>query len=85
MSLADHQPLTETLDVPYGPDSYSALRHDFLLRRAAAPPTLAKPLRPRPSPSCNQSLFLEGGGVRPEVAGLCVALGLVVALRSLID
>lgn len=85
VSLADHQPLTETLDVPYGPDSYSALRHDFLLRRAAAPPTLAKPLRPRPSPSCNNSLFLEGGGVRPETAGLCVALGLVVALRSLID
>uniref|UniRef100_A0A665UC97 Carboxypeptidase M n=1 Tax=Echeneis naucrates TaxID=173247 RepID=A0A665UC97_ECHNA len=30
---------TNTLNVPYGPDNYSAMKHDFLLRRVSADPT----------------------------------------------
>lgn len=85
VSLANHQPLTETLDVPYGPDSYSALRHDFLLQRVANAPTLATPPGSHPSPACNHTLLLEGGVAQPAGAGLCLLLSLVVALHSVID
>lgn len=71
--------------MPYGPDSYSALRHDFLLQRADNAPTLATPPWSHPSPACNHTLLLEGGVTRPAGAGLCLILGLVVALHSGID
>lgn len=71
--------------MPYGPDSYSALRHDFLLQRAANAPTLATPSWSRPSTTCNHTLLLEGGVAQPAGAGLCMILGLVLALHSLID
>ncbi|KAL6116596.1 cpm [Pungitius sinensis] len=83
-----HEVLTETLSVPYGPDGYSAMKHDFLLRRAAAttgdvsaPPTAANP-----TPPCNYTPRLEGGGATtgPSWAGLSAGLGVVAALRSLI-
>lgn len=72
--------------MPYGPDSYSALRHDFVLQRAANTPTLATPPWSHPSPACNRSLLLEGGVAQPAGAGLCVTLSLVVVLlHSLIN
>ncbi|XP_039996431.1 carboxypeptidase M [Xiphias gladius] len=76
-----HEVLTETLDVPYGPDRFSAMKHDFLLRRTPANPTQANP-----TPSCNYTSPLEAGGAvsRPTWTGLGAGLGLVAALRSVI-
>uniref|UniRef100_A0A8C2Z6U7 Carboxypeptidase M n=1 Tax=Cyclopterus lumpus TaxID=8103 RepID=A0A8C2Z6U7_CYCLU len=38
-----HEVLTETLNVPHGPDQYSAMKHDFLLqtKKTAVPPELS--------------------------------------------
>lgn len=75
MTYPGHEVLMETLDVPYGPDHYSALKHDFLLRQMTT------------TPPWNHSLHLEAGGAvtRPTWMALGVALGLVAVLRSLID
>lgn len=75
----------ETLDIPYGPDQYSALKHDFLLRQVATTP--ANFTQSNPTPSCNNTLNLDGGGAvsTPMWTGLGVVLGLMVALQSLID
>ncbi|XP_026182099.1 carboxypeptidase M [Mastacembelus armatus] len=79
-----HEVLTETLSVPYGPDQYSAMKHDFWLRRTnvttdRTPVNLA--------PNCNYVLRLEGGGSisRFTWTDVAMGLGLVVALRSQID
>lgn len=70
--------LTETLSVPYGPERFSALTHDFRLRRAAAP-------TPGPTLTCNSSAHLEGGGAsnRPQWAGLAWCLALGAGLQAL--
>lgn len=85
MTYPGHEVLTETLDVPYGPDRYSALKHDFLLRQMTTTP--ANLTQSNPTPPCNHTLHLEAGGAvtRPTWAGLGVALGLVAVLRSLIN
>nr|XP_046190060.1 carboxypeptidase M-like isoform X1 [Oncorhynchus gorbuscha] len=48
VTFPGHQVLTETLTVPYGPDSFSALVHNFQLQRSAA----ATPGPSRPTQSC---------------------------------
>ncbi|XP_069030433.1 carboxypeptidase M [Embiotoca jacksoni] len=83
-----HEALTETLSVPYGPDRYSAMKHDFLLRRvaattgsAAANATEASGVSP-----CNHTSGQEVGGAAtgPTWSGLAVGVGLAATLRSLI-
>ncbi|XP_061570448.1 carboxypeptidase M isoform X2 [Cololabis saira] len=84
-----HEVLTETLKIPHGPDYYSALKHDFQLRRVATTSgsTPAKPTHASPSPSCNYTLQLEGGGAAaaPRWSGLFAGLSAVAFLRSLMD
>lgn len=76
-----HEILTETLSIPYGPDHYSAMKHDFRLQRI----TTTTPAKF--TPSNNNLLLLDGGGAiaRPTRSWLAVGLGLVAALRFLID
>ncbi|XP_059181786.1 carboxypeptidase M [Centropristis striata] len=82
-----HEVLTTTLNIPYGPDQYSAMKHDFLLRRLPTTTSRspAAPAQTNPTPSCNYTLHLEGGGAvpRPAWTGLGAGLSLVAALRSL--
>ncbi|XP_071357764.1 carboxypeptidase M [Trachinotus anak] len=82
-----HEVLTETLNVPYGPDLYSAMKHDFLLKRTPANPTQANPTQISPTPTCNYTLHVEAGGAisRPTWTGLSVGLWFVAALRSATD
>lgn len=84
-----HEVLTETLNVPNGPDHYSAMKHDFLLRRITTTtgPTPDNPTQANLTPSCNYTLHLEAGGAitRPTWTGLGVGLGLAAVLLSLID
>nr|XP_020443952.1 carboxypeptidase M isoform X2 [Monopterus albus] len=79
-----HEVLTETLNVPYGPDKYSAMTHDFLLRRLRT--TGRTPVNPILSIS-DYALDLERGGAitRSRWTGLVVGLSLTAALWSLID
>lgn len=85
MTYAGHEVLTETLNVPYGPDRYSAMKHDFLLKQLATTP--ANLSQSSPTPPCNHSSQLEADGAvtGPTWAGLSAGLGLVAALRSLND
>ncbi|XP_067438264.1 carboxypeptidase M [Thunnus thynnus] len=91
VTFPDHEVLTETLTVPYGPDQYSALKHDFLLQRIATTTdsTLGYPTSVNPTPTCcNHTSHTEGGGAAvtgPTWTGLVLGLGLVAGLRSLID
>ncbi len=89
VTYPDHEVLTETLNIPHGPDHYSALKHDFLLRRIATTTSRqpSKLTQANPTPHCNHTVHLEGGGAitRSTWTGLGVGLGLVAALRSLID
>ncbi|KAM4711866.1 carboxypeptidase M [Anableps anableps] len=79
-----HEVLTETLSIPYGPDQYSAMKHDFKLRRTASATVRTQA---EPSPSCNYTLLPKGGGATtgPRWNGLTVGFSVVTALRSLID
>ncbi|XP_012674015.2 carboxypeptidase M [Clupea harengus] len=46
VTFPGHEMLIETLTVPYGPENFSALKHNFLLERsvnASTPPTPTKP------------------------------------------
>ncbi|XP_029283878.1 carboxypeptidase M-like isoform X2 [Cottoperca gobio] len=93
-----HKVLTETLNVPHGPDHYSAMKHDFMLRliptttgRTQARPTNANHnqaniTKGNPSTTCNYTIHLDSGGdvSRCTWTGLGVGLGLVAVLRSLI-
>ncbi|XP_036977342.1 carboxypeptidase M [Acanthopagrus latus] len=83
-----HEVLTETLEVPYGPDSYSAMKHDFQLRQLAATTgsTSTNLTQANPTTSCNHTVQLQSGGAitRPAWTRLAVGFGLVAALRSLI-
>ncbi|GLD48223.1 carboxypeptidase M-like protein [Lates japonicus] len=80
-----HEVLTETLNVPYGPDRYSAMKYDFLLQRTPTDPTQVKPTQVKPTPTCNYTLHLEAGGAitRPTWTGLSVGLWFVVVLQSI--
>ncbi|XP_035468397.2 carboxypeptidase M [Scophthalmus maximus] len=85
-----HEVLTETLDVPHGPDRYSAMTHDFLLLRTPENSTQAPPTKVTPTPTCNYTLSQEAAGgaiatTRPTWAVLSVGLGFVAALRSVAD
>ncbi|XP_072233912.1 carboxypeptidase M [Leuresthes tenuis] len=94
-----HEVLTETLSIPHGPDHYSAMKHNFLLRRIlkTTSPTQPNPTRAKsnkanlsqanPTPTCNYTLHLEGGGAmpRPSWRGLALEISFVALLRLLID
>lgn len=87
-----HKVLTETLNVPHGPDQYSAMKHDFMLRQIPATtvspqanPTKANSTEANLTPSCNSTLKLDAGASRSSWTGLCVSLGLVVVLLSLVS
>ncbi|TNN51399.1 Carboxypeptidase M [Liparis tanakae] len=88
VTYPDHEVLTETLDVPHGPDQYSAMKHDFLLRQTPATTSLtsANLDSANATSAGSQDVNLEVGGAsaRPTWTGLSVALGLVAALGPLI-
>uniref|UniRef100_A0A3Q4AT78 Peptidase M14 domain-containing protein n=1 Tax=Mola mola TaxID=94237 RepID=A0A3Q4AT78_MOLML len=71
-----HDILTETLNIPYGPDHYSAMKHDFRLT-----PTTTL-VQPDPTTSSVPSLIQEGDTAVTTSAwfGLVVGLSLVVPL-----
>ncbi|KAJ0012671.1 hypothetical protein NQD34_017005 [Periophthalmus magnuspinnatus] len=71
-----HEVLTETLTVPYGPDNYSALKHDFLLHKTT---TTHQPFSTTQyHVTCNTDLNAGAVSVRREWTGLAVGLGLVM-------
>nr|XP_046235354.1 carboxypeptidase M [Scatophagus argus]XP_046235355.1 carboxypeptidase M [Scatophagus argus] len=84
-----HEVLTETLTIPYGPDHYSAMKHDFLLRHITTTTghTSTNITQANPTPPCNHTSHLEAGGVvtTPTWTAIGAGLGLVAALRLLID
>ena len=71
-----HDVLTETLNIPFGPDHYSAMKHDFRLTPAT---TL---VQPDPTTSSVTSLIQEGDAAVITSAwfGLVVGFSLVVPL-----
>uniref|UniRef100_A0A3P8TXR6 Carboxypeptidase M n=1 Tax=Amphiprion percula TaxID=161767 RepID=A0A3P8TXR6_AMPPE len=78
-----HEVLTATLNVPYGPDQFSAMKHDFLLQRIA---TTTDKTPTNATPTCNHTLQQVGGAtVGPTWSGSAVGLSLVVMLRTLMD
>ncbi|XP_013884446.1 carboxypeptidase M [Austrofundulus limnaeus] len=86
VTYPDHEVLTDTLAVPYGPDQFSAKQHDFLLRRTTTLTGLAptEPAQADLTPTCSQRLNLAGGGATARWSALTVGFSLVV-LRSLVD
>ncbi|KAF7642846.1 hypothetical protein LDENG_00249610 [Lucifuga dentata] len=82
VSYPGHNVLTEILRIPYGPDLYSAVTHDFLLQRISTDTSLAPA---GPAPSYNYTpVHPDGGGARPHWAGLAVCICLVTGLQCLI-
>ncbi|PWA21828.1 hypothetical protein CCH79_00017781 [Gambusia affinis] len=84
VSYPGHEVLTETLSVPYDPEQYSAMKHDFKLQRVASA-TISD--QAEPTLSCNYSLLPQGGGAAAGSAwsGLTVGFSLVTVLQSLMD
>ncbi|XP_054878041.1 carboxypeptidase M [Poeciliopsis prolifica] len=84
VSYPGHEVLTETLSIPYGPEQYSAMKHDFKLRRVASATAHSQA---QSSPSCNYSLLLDGGAIAagPARFGPVVAVSLVMVLQSVMD
>ncbi|KAM9327900.1 carboxypeptidase M [Pholidichthys leucotaenia] len=80
-----HKVLTETLDVPYGPDNYSAKIHDFHLRGLAT--ESSQEAQANDTINCSSTLQREVGGAMtgPAWSGLALGVSLVMVLRSLID
>lgn len=80
-----HEVLTETLTIPHGPDQYSAMKHDFQLRRVTSVngSTSAQPTQTTLTP--NPFLNLTGSGAmnRQTWTRLGVVSGLLGVLRSL--
>lgn len=87
VTYPDHEVLTETVSVPYGPDLYSALKHDFFLQTFATTTTTTtrRPSSTRYNTTCNYTNDLEAGGaiVRPARTGLVVGMGLAMVALSL--
>ncbi|XP_026218221.1 carboxypeptidase M [Anabas testudineus] len=80
VSYPGHKVLTEILNVPYGPDKFSALKHDFLLQRLAPG---GSPVNP--TSTCDKNLMLDGGGTTTRPAWtVAVGLGLLATVRVLI-
>nr|XP_057921796.1 carboxypeptidase M isoform X2 [Doryrhamphus excisus] len=75
-----HHVLTETLYVPYGPDHYSALKHDFLLRRITM--TTGSPSSP---PTKWVQVEAAGPPDTPTWTRMVTRLGLALVLNSLIS
>ncbi|KAM3587720.1 uncharacterized protein V6R79_012703 [Siganus canaliculatus] len=77
-----HEVLSETLSVPYGPDSYSAMKHDFLLRRVTTTTsrTTVNLTQATPTTPCNYTLHLDSGAasIRSTWTGLSAGLSLVL-------
>lgn len=67
-----HEVLTETLTVPYGPDHFSALKHDFFLQKSTTT-TTRLPSSLSPNTTCTSEL-LFGSGVRVGAAWTALAL-----------
>ncbi|XP_041637105.1 carboxypeptidase M [Cheilinus undulatus] len=84
-----HEVLTETLNIPHGPDQYSAMKHNFRLRQLSTTPghASASTTPTSLSPTCNHTLNLTGSGTTsiPTWTRLGLILGLAAVLRSLID
>ncbi|XP_064795248.1 carboxypeptidase M-like [Oncorhynchus masou masou] len=75
VTFSGHQVLTETLTVPYGPDSFSALVHNFQLQRSAA----ATPGPSPPTQSCTPpQVWRPLGGHSPSLGPSGVTLLLVL-------
>ncbi|KAF6723315.1 Carboxypeptidase M [Oryzias melastigma] len=74
----DHEVLTETLSIPYGPDSYSAATHNFRLRRSSAVTTGR--IQTCPTPGYNPAVNLEGGGASSSLTWIRHAAGLSLAV-----
>ncbi|XP_042172135.1 carboxypeptidase M isoform X1 [Oncorhynchus tshawytscha] len=77
VTFPGHQVLMETLTVPYGPDSFSALVHNFQLQRSAA----ATPGPSRPTQSCTPpQVWRPLGGHSPSLgpSGVTILLVLLV-------
>uniref|UniRef100_A0A087X522 Carboxypeptidase M n=1 Tax=Poecilia formosa TaxID=48698 RepID=A0A087X522_POEFO len=83
VSYPGHEVLTETLSVPYGPEQYSAMKHNFKLRRVASATVR---VQAEPSPSCNYSLLPRGGAAAGSAwNGLTVGFSLVTVLQTVMD
>ncbi|XP_008313573.1 carboxypeptidase M [Cynoglossus semilaevis] len=80
-----HQVLTETLEVPYGPNHYTAMKHDFHLRRAVDNATQATTSRVSPTPTCNYTTGVDSSGTLVVHAWteLSMLLALVAAVQSM--
>ncbi|XP_072309955.1 carboxypeptidase M isoform X2 [Eucyclogobius newberryi] len=77
VTYPEHEVLTQTLTVPYGPDNYSAVKHDFFLQRST---TTQKPSPTNYNVTCNLEVNAGGEGVRPEWTALAVGVGLIVVV-----
>ncbi|XP_071187778.1 carboxypeptidase M [Salvelinus alpinus] len=75
VTFPGHQVLTETLTVPYGPDSFSALVHNFQLQRSAA--TIPGPSHPTQSCTPPQ-VWRPLGGHSPSLGPSGVTILLVL-------
>lgn len=75
-----HEVLTETLTVPYGPDHYSALKHDFFLQKTTT--STRQPLFTRHNISCNHSVHLSAGVASVSVVWTVFAVALAMGALS---
>lgn len=71
-----HKVLTETITVPYGPDHYSALKHDFFLQKSGS--TTPQPLSTGHNITCNHSVHLFAGGASVRAVWTGFAMTLVI-------
>lgn len=75
-----HAVLTETLTVPYGPDHYSALKHDFFLQKTST--TTQQPSSTRHNVTCHPSVHLSADGARVRAVWMRFAVALVMVVLS---
>lgn len=62
MTYPGYEPLTETVSVPYGPDRFTALTHNFRFEKSVSTSVLVAPEHTCPTPEVrnkeNQSALL---------------------------
>ncbi|KAJ8373499.1 hypothetical protein SKAU_G00040790 [Synaphobranchus kaupii] len=58
VTVPGQEPMTKTLSVPYGPDGFSALTHDFILRRRSSD---GVPDATQPTESCTAKVWNPAG------------------------